>query len=282
MVSLERIPIVSPKWRDWSTRCRCAGCSSQSLLRALTLRHLGIRLADYWYCSPSCFEQAAGKRIVEMCATPSRPPHQRKSRIPLGLLLHSRGVLTKEQLQRVLDWQRTSSVNFGEAAQHLGFATPEQVTAAVAAQWGCAVFPLGEQSAAIQIRIPRLLLELYGMLPVHFAEKERKLLIGFVSGVSYQILYTIEHITSCVVEPCFITAGGHNRQLHSPSSPFLRDDELRFEQAMAPAEIARIIRNHVVQLGAAQVRIGKCRNYLWARIWGRKRETDLLFWVPND
>ena len=282
MISLQQFSGFSSKWLVRQPRCRGVDCSSQTLLRAFTRRLAGIRIADEWYCSPDCFELAARKRITELCMTPARSGPGQKSRIPLGLLLHSRGVLTKDQLQRALDWHRESGANFGDAAQQLGFATPEQVTAAVASQWSCPVFPLGQQTVAVDVRIPQLLLELYRMLPVHFAEKGRKLLIGFVSSVQYQILYTIEHMTGCAVEPCFITAREYERQLRAPSGSSPREDDLLFEQIMEPSEIARIVRNYAVQLGAAQARIGKCRNYLWARILGRKRETDLLFRVQGD
>lgn len=281
MISLEKLSSIPSRWLVRRTRCRSVDCSSQTWLRALARRGDGIRIADKWYCSPDCFELATKHRIVELCKTPGRPAPGQKSRIPLGLLLHSRGVLTKDQLERALDWHRESGVSFGDAAQQLGFATPEQVTAAVASQWSCPVFPLGEQTLAVDVRIPRLLLELYRMLPVHLAEKGRKLLVGFVSSVQYQILYTIEHMTGYAAQPCFITAHEYEHRMRSSSSS-LRDDDLLFEHIMDAAEIGRIVRNYAVQLGAAQARIGKCRNYVWTRIWGSKRETDLLFRVGND
>ena len=281
MISVERMPGISSKLREWSPRCSNPDCSAQTLLR-IARRHRGIRLADSWYCSPGCFRSAAATRIAELCASSVKPLTTQKSRIPLGLMLHARGVLTKEQLEHALDSHRTSGANFGEAVQQLGFATAEQVTAAVAAQWACPVFPLSDQPFAIPIRIPRRLLELYQMLPVHFAENGRRLLIGFVTSVQYQILYTIEHMTECAVQPCFITAQNYERKLHSCPAPFAREDELLFEQVMNTSEIASIATNYVVQVGAAQARIGRCRNYLWTRTWGRKGEVDLLFRVQSD
>jgi len=211
-----------------------------------------------------------------------KPVKARNSRVPVGLLLLSRGILTAEQLRSALDHQRRTGLNFGEVVQQLGFATPEQVTAAVAAQWACPVFSLGDRRLELQVRIPRQFLELYRMLPVHFVESERRLLIGFVSGIQHQVLYTIGYMTSCTVAPCFITAREYEQHLYSPSTSFLRDDELVFEQIVEIAEMARITTSYVVQLGAERVRMGKCRDYLWVRIWGRKREMDLLFRVRGD
>lgn len=204
------------------------------------------------------------------------------SRVPLGLLLLARGILTSEQLRLALDHQRSTELDFGNAVQQLGFATQEQVTAAVAAQWACPVFPLGDRPLQVQMRIPRQLLELYEMLPVHYAESERRLMIGFVRNVQNQVLSAIGHITSCTVVPCFITAREYELHLNSPSTPFLRDRETVFDQIREISEMAQVIKNQVSQLVAERVRLGKCRDYLWARIWGRDQEMDLLFRVRSD
>jgi hypothetical protein len=281
MFATQRIPKVSSKWRSWAPKCAHSGCRTKSFLQAFTHRRNGLNVDGNWYCGPACFEQAVKGKIGEMMTFQGKPAKARTSRVPLGLSLLQRGVLTAEQLRIALEQHRSTELNFGDTVQQLGFATQEQVTAAVAAQWACPVFPLGDRRLEVQVRVPRQFLELYGMLPVHYAEAERRLLIGFVSGVQHQVLYTIGHMTSCTVAPCFITAREYEMHLHSPSTPFLRDDELIFEQIVETTEMARITTNYVVQLAADRVRLGKCRDYLWARISGRKREMDLLFRLQN-
>jgi ABC-type antimicrobial peptide transport system permease subunit len=119
------------------------------------------------------------------------------------------------------------------------------------------------------------------MLPVHFVETDRRLTIGFVSRVQYQILSTIESITGCDAMPCFITAQDYRR--HLQASAFLtRENEIIFDRPMPTTEIARMSRNYVSQLGAKETRFGMCRDYLWMRIWSRQQETDLLFRVQQD
>jgi len=267
----------SPRWRKWVPVCANSKCSAKTLLQAFTRRNRGMNVDGHWYCSPECFEQAIKGRIGELMTSPGKPAKARTSRVPLGLLLLQRGVLTAEQLRVALEQRRLTELNFGEVVQQLGLATAEQVTAAVAAQWSCPVFSLGDRQLEIGVRIPRHLLELYSLLPVHYGAPERRLLIAFVNGVQHQVLYTIGHMTACTVAPCFITAREYQLHLHSPSSPFGRDDELVFEQIVESAEMAQITRSYVVQLAAEQVRLGKCRDYLWTRISGRKREMDLLF-----
>jgi hypothetical protein len=259
--------------------CANSSCTAKTLLHAITHRNRGLNGDGDWYCGPECFEHAIKGKIGELMTSQGKPARARSSRVPLGLLLLQRGILTAEQLRVALEHHRTAELNFGDVAQQLGFATQEQVTSAVAAQWACPVFSLGDRQLEIGLRVPRHLLELYGMIPVHYGALERRLLIAFVTGVQHQVLYTIGHMTACTVAPCFITAREYQLHLHSPNTPFLRDDELVFEQIAEPAEMAQIIRSYVVQLAAEQVRLGRCRDYLWTRIWGRKREMDLLFRV---
>jgi Type II secretion system (T2SS), protein E, N-terminal domain len=282
MFAKQDTPNIPAKWRNWLPKCANPNCARKSLLQTFAHRHHGMNVDGHWYCGPDCFEHAIKGKIGELMTSQGKPAKARSSRVPIGLLLLQRGVLTADQLRVALERHRLSEMNFGDVVQELGFATPEQVTAAVAAQWSCPVFPLGDRRLELGVRIPRQFLELYGMLPVHYGELERRLLIGFVSGVQHQVLYTIGHMTSCVVAPCFITAREYELHLHSPSTPFVRDDELLFDKIVDSAEMAHITRSYVVQLAADRVRLGKCRDYIWTRIAGRKREMDLLFRVRSD
>ena len=277
----QNIPKLVSMWRKWAPHCANSNCSSKTLFQTITHRNHGMNVGGQWYCGPGCFEQAVKGKIAELMTFQGKPAKPRSSRIPLGLLLLQRAILTAEQLKIALEKHRSSELNFGDVVQQLGFATQEQVTAAVAAQWGCPVFSLGDRQLEVHVRVPRQLLELYRMLPVHFSESDRKLLIGFVNGVQHHVLYTIGDMTSCTVAPCFITPREYDLHLHSPSTPFLRDDELVFDQIVEATEMARIASNYVVQIAAERVRLGRCRDYLWARLWGRNREMDLLFRVQN-
>jgi hypothetical protein len=271
------IPKITSLLRKWVPGCANPHCQRNSFWQSALHRDQGMNFEDGWYCDPNCVDQTIQGKIEELMTSQGRPAKPRSSRVPLGLLLLSRGVLTSEQLKIALEHQRSSEGNFGDAVQRLGFATGEQVTAAVAAQWACPVFSMGDRRLDVQAGIPRYLLELCGILPVHFVESERRLMVGFVNAVQYQVLYTIGHMTACTVTPCFITARDYESHLHSPSTLFLRDHELVFEQVVETGEMARTIRSHVVQLGAKQIRLGKCRDYLWTRVSGPNGEMNLLF-----
>lgn len=266
------------KWKDWP-ECANSACTSKSFMQAISKRHTGIRLFEQWFCGPDCFESGARQKIAELVAlrnTQERPPAMR---MPLGLLLFSRGVLTEDQIKVALDQQRQTGANFGEVVQELGFATQQHVTAAVAAQWACPVFSLGDRPLPAEVHIPTCLLQLYGMLPVHFSEVGKRLMLGFVRRVQHHILYTIEQITSCSVKPCFISADEYRKHMQ-PLAQVTAENELVFDRDNSIPEIAKLVRNYVNQTGAEHARFGMCRDHLWVRILGR-HEMDLLFRMQN-
>lgn len=265
------------KWNQWKTRCSNSACHRKRLTLSLFRTYVGIHLGKEWFCSPECFEDFLHGTITAAISSQQLNEPSKARRMPLGLLLVQRGILTSDQLTLVRAKQQVEGINLGSAAQELGFATPEQVTAAVAAQWSCPVFSIGGRSLSFPVRVPRWLLEQYQMLPVHFVEADKRLMIGFVTGVQYQILSTIESITGCDALPCFITAADFQRCLQTilPSP----ESEIIFDRPMETAEIARLGRNYVSQLGAQTTRLGMCRDYLWIRMWSNLHQTDLLFRV---
>jgi len=278
-LSIPGIAKAISKWRDWPV-CVNPGCTSKSLVHAVSKRHTGIRLFEDWFCGPDCFESGAKQKISELRSTRNGQEKPPSLRMPLGLLLVSRGILTNEQLKIALDQHRASGTNFGDVVQELGFATQQHVTAAVAAQWACSVFSLGDRLTASEIHIPKCLLAQYEMLPVHFSPIGRKLMVGFVTRVQHHILYTIERIASCTATPCFITATEFRKHLQSLALD-TAENELVFDRSSSVAEIAKLVRNYVCQLGAEEARFGICRDHLWVRIVGRQT-MDLLFRMQTD
>jgi hypothetical protein len=240
----------------------------------------GVSLFDQWFCGPDCFEQGMRNKVLELLSDLRRHEKPPTLRMPLGLVLVSRGILSHEQLKVALDQQRASGANFGEVLQDLGFATQQQVTAAVAAQWSCPVFSLADRPLPTGVHIPTRLLEVYGLLPVHFSEVGRKLMVGFVVRVQHHILSTIEQVTACTATPCFVTDTEYRRHLQSLTAQ-AAENELVCDRTNGPAEIAKLVRTQVEELGAEAARCGMCRDYLWVRLLGPK-ETDLLFRVQEN
>jgi type IV pilus assembly protein PilB len=195
--------------------------------------------------------------------------------MPLGLTLLSLGHISSEELQLSLEHQRHNGGRIGEVLIALGLANQAQIAAALAAQWGYPMLSLQNRQLQVPQRIPPRLMEIYSMLPVHFAAKTNKLVVGFAEFVEHRILSTIETMLGCTVVPCFITRDDFASQLQAVRLQSC-NEEVVFEQPASIQEIARITRSYAWQIGAVSTSFGMCCDFVWSRLQGPQTAVDLL------
>jgi len=279
--------------------CQEEGCSRTGRLwRKMIGRHRQIQLQDACYCAPHCFERAVLRHLlrtsrrldcnleqrgephlngdrVQMRVTPvGRPTYHR---VPLGLLMLSRAQLSHTQLRIALERQQTSGGRIGQWLEKLGFVSEQQVTAALGVQWGCPVSPCpNPQAADCTGLLPMLLLQALRMFPVRYVAATRVLYVAFSVGLDYTALYAVEQMLRCRTEPCVMQQSVLDALLanlaRAPRCP-----DLLFENLESHAEIARITCAYVLKLGAEQVRIAACGNFIWARLATGGDVANLLF-----
>lgn len=227
------------------------------------------------YCFPQCFERELQRRFANMTlirAARRRPPH----RMPLGLLMLSRGGLTDSQLRHALDDQQLHpGRRIGESMQQLGYASEPQVIAALATQWCCPVLKALPQQI-VECGVPLSFLKKFQMLPVHFSAASRTLHIAFAGDIEYPALLAIEKMLDCRTEVCLTTPS-------SLEAAFKRIDkqiacvEKEFEGARGAEEMTRITASYASRLGADDVRIAACGDIVWVKIHGSKEVMNLVF-----
>jgi hypothetical protein len=260
---------------------RCESCQKILALRHLTARKAGIRLQHAWYCSSRCFRLAAEQDIVRLL----KPPNGHTAhivRMPLGLDLISHGLVTKEQLKKATDAQKETGGEIGELLVSQGVVSEKQLTAIRAAEWACPVFTPQKPAARIGIHIPATLMRLHSMVPVHYVVRTNQLLVGFIHGIEYELLYAVEQMTGCETKPCFITPTELRIQMHQleEAEGQATDNpprENKFESAQTPEEIARILCISGVEIEAEEALIARCGEYLWGRVRSGAKAVDLLF-----
>jgi hypothetical protein len=81
-----------------------------------------------WYCSSPCFTSAAEIEFSGLL-TAEQEQASHVSRMPLGLMLISRGLLTSQKLREAIDGQKESGGEIGELLVRHGFVSEKQVTA---------------------------------------------------------------------------------------------------------------------------------------------------------
>jgi hypothetical protein len=206
-------------------------------------------------------------------------------RIPLGLLLLSRQQLTAEQLRTALEAQRAAGHGrIGEWLQRLGFATEDQITAALARQWSCPVLRMSTPSPASNLMpaIPSLLLRSFSMIPVNFVAATSTLHIAFGEGIDYGVLYAIEQMLACRTEPCLVSPSLMRKNLLT-LSPHRGKSEVVFERVADAAEFVRIVGSYACKMDASEIRVVPCGVYIWVRLEHPAREAvNLLLGAPSD
>jgi hypothetical protein len=255
--------------------CSLPGCCSHSRRWSLKRFQPGITLQGRWYCSFECFERGLAGDLQRRLRVPRLEP-QLRNRIPLGLLMLSRGLIDHASLQSALDAQKkTGHRPLGACLLQAGAITEEDLAQVLGQQSGCPVFePCGGESLPLE-RLPSWLCERYRVAPVRWSARDAKLWVAFAGPLRRALLYATENMLVCRCEPCIVKEttlegllaevrrrpGGHN---------------VVFED-VAPHEISAIARSYALQLRAEQVRWAVCGGDVWMRLSGAASFTDLLF-----
>lgn len=271
-------------WQKLAPPCGHSDCiHSQGVWRRLRSKPRGVVIHGLRYCQDECMERALldALRRIRSAAKRTLAPH----RVPLGLLLLSRQQLTVEQLRAALQAQRTAGRGrIGEWLQTFGFASEQQVTAALARQWSCPVLRSSSVSAGASRapQIPITLLESFVMIPVDYIESTATLHIAFGEGIDYSMLYAIEQMAGCHTESCMAVPSfvRHNLQALSGRRG---ESEVVFDRVADDAEFSRIVRSYCVRLAASEIRLAACGPHFWVRLFRPSRSAlDLLLPAPQD
>jgi hypothetical protein len=265
------------RWLRKLPRCQDPDCGAgRRLWWRLSGKHAGIALQGAWYCGAECFERAV-RELLSRAVVESPPAEPAGHRIPLGLVLLSRGKITHPQLQAALEAQRVSGGGrIGEWLEDLGFVTGKQVTAALGLQWACPVLPGLASNWECAGLVPFHLLEQVGMVPVRYIAARRMLYVAFADGVHYPALYAIEQMLHCHTEPCLVERSVLEAQLaklleHTRAPGFV------FEGPGGFAEMGRTTTSYALKLGAREVRVSALSGLVWVRMEAPRAVTDLVF-----
>jgi len=287
VVSVMRLRAWTGKARSyWATilpDCGQPGCSlARRLWRRIRWWNGTIGLQGLRYCAPQCFEYAARQRLTHICevGTPARPVQHR---IPIGLLMLSRGELSNRQLRSALEAQRASGCHrLGEWLEKLGFATEQQITSALGLQWACPVLTARVIPDHRCVRlIPFRILETYRMLPIQYVEATRTFYVAFSDGIDYGVLNAIEQMLDCRTEACLISHSMMDEAIEQMGRDRNAVD-LLFEGWRHAREMARITTGYVLKLGAQNVRVAVCGCYIWVRLSAARDVANLIFRRPGS
>src|SRR6266481_2214087 len=260
--------------------CALASCSSARSLWQRIHRRQGAFLDGAFYCQPECLETALISQLshLRVMAPSPQPPN----RIPLGLLMVARGKLTYIEVRAALEAQRRARYGkIGEWIEKLGFATEQDVTTALALQWGCPVASSFDPSAIHSPgSIPLPILEAFQMLPLNYLAVTNTLYLAFGERVDHSALFAIEKILDCRTQPCVAGRKSIARQLDSMRQ-LPRPSDVEFGPMNDLAEMGRIASSYSARLSPEAVRLSRIGRFIWlrldVRIKTRSTVTNLVF-----
>ena len=271
---LERISATGWAQGFRPVNCGSPSCSRWLTHRQLSVRSVGVTMAENWYCSYRCLRATAQRHMARLLAIEASP-RQQLAHTPLGLALVRHGLLSDSQYITVSQKQRQSGEDVGDLIARLGLLTEKQITHARATQWNCPVFTGSASIERSAFRIPTLLMERYAMAPLHYSATGDKLFVGFVYEVEYEALYAVEQIMGCSTQPCFITPDEFKRII-SKSTVSLweeRNDTIsRDSSTMTDALCA-----YGASIDAEQIAFARCGSIVWSRLRAGTKAADLLF-----
>jgi hypothetical protein len=236
-------------------------------------------LHKQWLCSPECLDQVLEQLLSPLIDSTRANQEIKAHRFPLGLLMHSLGLVNKESLQSALQAQREAGKGrVGDWLRRQGAVTEPQVTQALGLQWSVPVFPLERWEGILNWArlFPITLLESFQMLPVHYSPASGLLYVAFSSRVDYTALYAIEQMLEFRTQPCFtqessIVKALKTLHLLAPSP------DIPIAGAFQPELISGATLQEVLKFGAREVRVVGCADNIWVRLSAPETVRDLLF-----
>jgi hypothetical protein len=266
------VPPIFQGWKSMYTECGHPECRNSLLMRGFQSR-VGVAAGKSWYCGVDCFARAMSVQMIALSMGTRDAQHI--PRVPLELILLSKGYLTDRQLKSASLQSEVSEDSMETILLRLGMASERQIAVARSAQWGYPVLTLDRHGDPVRSDLPRSLLRSYCAVPIHQLDSARRVLVGFVYRVEHSFLSAIEEVTNLRAEPCFITAAECELQINRlPSTPDC--EEVMLDADVCLEHLVKIIGGFAVDFTARDARIARCRDHVWLRLLGKRRRIDLL------
>ena len=219
-----------------------------------------------WSCSVECTEARLQLAVRRELAgwVPVEEPHLH--RIPLGLLMLEKGLITTAQLRQAVETQKKGgNLRVGEWLVKQGATDEPTVARALGMQWGCPVLSLADFSAETAVAVmPRLFIEVFGALPIRVAA-HRILYLGFEERVDSALALSAERMTGLRVESGVVQTSAFrtaSAQVLNRTFP-----PVQFAEAVSESAAAHVLAKFVERFQPAASRLVRVHEWLWLRMF---------------
>jgi hypothetical protein len=223
------------------------------------------RFEEKWGCSAVCMERMIADTLRSQIESWEPVPAERALRMPLGLILLSRGWISHRELQEALAAQRRAqNGRIGEWLHRLHGISEETITKALGIQWNCTVLPSGMPGLEFaRSLIPVFLRNRYGLAPLRQGSDRSLYLAG---------KYRAEHAAARAMEYMF-REPVHAAFLEDSAWNLADGDAADTTALHLPGHdgVVACIREWIEQSRPSDARLVRVHDHLWLRMWLRER-----------
>ena len=263
-------------WKNLHWTCGLRDCHNKLFMRSVPQSCVGIRMGGTWYCSIDCFVRATrhqltvlrGVRSIDMPHTP---------RASVGSVMLSKGYITDGELREAMAESRQNGEALENTLVRLGMVDEWHLASARAMQWGYPVLGRDRISQSVDADLPLSLIKTFSAAPLHYSKSAKRIVMGFVYRVEHSLLRSIEQVTGCRAEPCFITPTEMHYQMERLEGAAHESSEVVLEASMTAAEVANVVGELALEIKARDASLSRCQDHVWMRLSGKRRMVDVLF-----
>lgn len=271
------VPLQDFARRVQAPACANPACRASSWARWCHRNH-GAYLNRRWFCSEVCIKAAMAPLVADLPRIP-KSTSQSAFRLPLGLLLLSRGIIDEHELALALARKALNpSQRIGECMRGLSLVTEEDIARAIAVQSSLPLL-LGcepQSECLIPIRLQETA-EAFCFQNVH---NPSTVFVGFSSYPNPSLVKAVESILQVTADPCVVPASlvkNKLAQIQEREYP----SEVVFDVRMSGEEIMNTVCSYARQGEVESIRMANTSEYIWARLYGRQVH-DMLFRIYAD
>jgi hypothetical protein len=223
------------------------------------------RFEEKWGCSAVCMERMIADTLRSQIESWKPVPAERALRMPLGLILLSRGWISHRELQEALAAQRRAqNGRIGEWLHRLHGISEETITKALGIQWNCTVLPSGMPGLEFaRSLVPAFLRNRYGFALLRQGS-DRALYLAGKYRAEHAAARAVEYMLREPVHAAFLEDGAWN----------LADgDAADTTELHLPGHdgVVACIREWIERSRPSDARLVRVHDHLWLRMWLRGR-----------
>jgi Type II secretion system (T2SS), protein E, N-terminal domain len=269
------LPARDLGWNRVRAACALPECHNKLLTKYVPGSRTGIFVGESWYCSPDCFAQGSRKTLAAF-SSGCVVEMPRNPRLSLGLALVSKGLITEDQYREAVIRSQCRAEALETTLLDCGFASEKKLAAGRAAQWGYPALVQELSGPIVEADLPSSLLRAHRAAPIHYSAKSKRLVLGFVDRVEHGLLQSIEQITGCRAEPCFITPAEFAEQMERVTAA-PEYEEVVVDEPETATQMGRTLAGWAVEISAREASFAKCNSFAWVRMAGKRGTVDVIF-----